>query len=121
MSDYQAVYDAVRSKIHWPDMEVILRNAFDISWPVDAVKTEFINAAFELQRPCVIFKPALYPDGNMWCALLGDDLQTGVSGFGKTPSEAMYAFDKAWREEIKNPEPIPTASLPQGSDGQGEV
>lgn len=99
MSDnYQAVYDAVRSKISWPDAERIMRDAFDISWPVEHIKQEFMNAAFELQRPCVIFKPDLYPDGNMWCALFGADLATGVAGFGDTPANAMYDFDKRWRE-----------------------
>jgi len=96
--NYQAVYDAIRSRFHMPDISEIIRNAWDISWQVDAVKTEFINAAYEMQRPSVIYKPELYPDGDMWCALFGADLATGVAGFGKTPSEAMYEFDKAWRE-----------------------
>lgn len=95
MSDnYQAVYDAVRSRFHMPDIDSIIRNAFDISWAVEHVKQEFMNAAYEMQRPCVVFKPDIYPDGNMWCALLGADLQSGVAGFGETPAKAMYDFDK---------------------------
>ena len=31
----------------------------------------------------------IYPDGNMWCALFGEDLQSGYCGFGKTPEEAL--------------------------------
>lgn len=54
------------------------------------------EAAWERKRPCVIFKPSLYKDGNMWCALFGDNLQEGVAGFGDTPAKAMYAFDSAW-------------------------
>ena len=28
-------------------------------------------------------------DGNMWCALMGVNLQEGMVGFGKTISEAL--------------------------------
>lgn len=35
-------------------------------------------------------------DGNLWCALYGDDLQNGIAGFGATPAAAMREFDKAW-------------------------
>lgn len=28
-------------------------------------------------------------DGDMWCALLGENLQEGVAGFGDTPQEAL--------------------------------
>lgn len=100
MSYSQEVYDAVRSKFCMPDVEGLLRNSFDISWQVDAIKTEFINAAFELQRPCVIFKPTLLRDGDHWCALFGGNLHDGVAGFGKSPADAMYEFDKAWRESL---------------------
>ena len=99
---YQAIYDAVRSKISGGDIgsviERVARDAFDISWPVDAIKQEFISAAHEMQRPFILLKPPIYPDGDMWCVLLGDDLQVGIAGFGKTPSEAAYAFDEAWRK-----------------------
>ena len=106
MSDnYQAVYDAIRSRFHMPDISDIITRAFDISWQMEAVKNEFMNAAYEMQRPCVVFKPELYPDGDMWCALFGADLATGVAGFGKTPLEAMYKFDEAWRKATANHTP----------------
>lgn len=38
--------------------------------------------------------------GNQWCALYGDDLQSGVAGFGSSPQEAMFDFDLAWREKL---------------------
>jgi hypothetical protein len=38
-------------------------------------------------------KPTL--DGNMWCFLWGDDLQSGVAGFGDTVYAAMMDFDRA--------------------------
>ena len=54
------------------------------------------EAAREKMRPCVIFAPKLFPDGDMWCALFGENLQEGVSGFGKTPCAAMANFDHQW-------------------------
>jgi hypothetical protein len=35
-----------------------------------------------------------YPDGNMWCWLLGENLQSGVAGFGETPYLAALDFNK---------------------------
>lgn len=29
-------------------------------------------------------------DGDSWCALLGENLQTGIAGFGKTKAEALH-------------------------------
>lgn len=96
---YQAIYDAVRSKISGGDIgsavREIVQNAFDISWEKDAVKTEFLNVAHEMQRPSTIYRPELSQDGDAWLAIYGD-LPTGVVGAGKTPAEAMLAFDKAW-------------------------
>jgi hypothetical protein len=34
-------------------------------------------------------------DGNRWCVLFGKDLMNGIAGFGRTPEEAMMAFDSA--------------------------
>lgn len=51
---------------------------------------------YEWSRPSVLYRPRLFPDGNAWCALYGDDLMTGVAGFGATPEEAMRVFDREW-------------------------
>jgi len=48
-------------------------------------------------RPSVRYAPRLAMDGNMWHALYGEDQQMGVSGFGRTPEQALVAFDIAWR------------------------
>ncbi|MEG9884073.1 MAG: hypothetical protein V6Z86_05565 [Hyphomicrobiales bacterium] len=98
---YQAVYDAVRSRIRGCDTGDILRDvvreAFAYtSQMMDEVKNEHLTAAWELQRPTAVFKPSIYPDGNMWCALLGENIQEGVCGFGETPEKAAKAFDLAW-------------------------
>ncbi len=57
------------------------------------------QALAEPMRPSVLFKPALTQDGNQWCMLYGENLQTGVAAFGKTPAEAAAAFDSAWVSE----------------------
>lgn len=97
---YQAIYDAVRSKISGGDIGSAVadaaRSAFDISWSIDAVKQEFIAAAHQMRRPSVLFRPTVMADGPKWCALLGDNLQEGVAGFGDTPEEACADFDQAW-------------------------
>jgi hypothetical protein len=43
-----------------------------------------------------MLKPKLSIDGNKWCALLGENLQDGVAGFGDSPDGAYAAFDQAW-------------------------
>jgi hypothetical protein len=57
------------------------------------------NAAQSQQLPSVLYRPRLMADGTKWCALYGDDLASGVAGFGDTPAEAMHEFDKAWTSE----------------------
>ena len=52
--------------------------------------------AFSYERPSVLYKPKLYLDGNKWCVLYGDNLQSGVVGFGDSPDAAMREFDKEW-------------------------
>lgn len=58
------------------------------------------EAAAEHARPSAVFKPRLSIDGNQWCALYGDNLQDGVAGFGDSPSDAMWDFDKAWGAKL---------------------
>ena len=64
------------------------------------VQESWQQAAYEQMRPSVLFKPKLSRDGDQWCALLGDDLQSGVAGFGDSPAEAMLDFDKSWNAKI---------------------
>jgi len=54
------------------------------------------NAAQQLDTPFAIYKPKLYPDGDKWCALYGDNIQKGVAAFGDTPNQAVKAFNDAW-------------------------
>ena len=69
------------------------------------------QAAAAQERPCVLWKPSLFRDGNQWCALLGENIQDGVVGFGDSPDAAMWSFDEAWREKLPpapGPQPAPS-------------
>ncbi len=100
---YQAVYDAVRSRISGGNISEAIRDVawqqLDISHFMARLQEQMYCVADHMQRPSVLFRPAMSIDGNMWCALYGDNLQDGVAGFGDTPDEAMRAFDQAWWKE----------------------
>ena len=104
MDSYQAIYDAVRSRIS--DRNVgqavaeVARQAFDISHVVYGVRDEFVRAAIEQQRPSVLYRPALTLDGSQWCALYGENLQDGVAGFGDSPAAAMADFDRNFAASV---------------------
>jgi hypothetical protein len=68
----------------------------------------FINAMMNIEQYSqmlieysVIYRPKIYKDGNMWCALYGENIQEGIAGFGKNPNEALCNYNKAWFENIK--------------------
>lgn len=63
------------------------------------MRQAFQEAQYALQAPHAIMRPKVFPDGDQWCALYGDDLQAGVAGFGKTPEGACAAFDHNWRSQ----------------------
>lgn len=42
-----------------------------------------------------VLKPKVTKDGDMWCALYGDNLMEGVAGFGETPAKALLDFEVA--------------------------
>ena len=114
---YQAIYDGVRSRMSNGDVgravEGVARDSFDISYIKQLAQQEISAVAYEWQRPSVVYRPTLMADGTAWCALLGDDLQSGVAGFGDTPSAAMLAFDQAfWKER--------TPAANRAIAGQGE-
>ena len=102
MSDsYQAIFDAARSRIpHCDTYDAISRAASDAlgqtSHHMQCVAQEFIWAARELTRPSLTLRLVPFKDGNKWCVLYGDDLMTGISGFGDTPLKACHDFDKAY-------------------------
>ncbi len=104
MSDnYQAVYDAVRSRMSGCDVGQVVaevaRQCWDMSFMIPVLQQEIILQHAEHARPCAVFRPALTMDGNQWCALYGANLHDGIAGFGDTPDAAMRAFDQAWISE----------------------
>lgn len=40
-----------------------------------------------------------YLDGDRWCVLWGEDLQTGIAGFGASPELAIMNFDRTMAKE----------------------
>lgn len=103
MSDtYQAIYDAVRSKLSNGDIGDAVSNAvksIGISDYVWRIANQFEQTAQEMRAPSVMYHPKLYKDGDKWCALYGDNIQEGVCGFGDTPSLAMNDFDRNFLHE----------------------
>lgn len=102
---YQAIYDAVRSRISSGDLgeavrEAIGQQASGLSFAIEGIKHEMLTAATMAQRPSVQYRPAISLDGDQWCALYGDNLQDGVAGFGDSPAAAMAAFDIEWHKNI---------------------
>jgi len=97
---YQAIYDAVRSRISNGDIgravEEVARNAFDMGNLRAQMSEQLYSVASQMERPSVLYRPALSIDGNQWCALYGANLQDGVAGFGDTVADAMRSFDEAW-------------------------
>lgn len=102
MDSYQAVYDAVRSRISNGDVGAAIRSAcsIDASHAIAIIQQDFSIAASEMQRPSVLYRPSLFVDGGHWCALYGENLQDGVAAFGASPAEAMIEFDKAWASKL---------------------
>lgn len=103
MSDaYQAVYDAVRSKLHGFNPNEAIRDAVnvDAGWAIEHVKAEFCAAAVAMQEACAIYRPSLSIDGNQWCALYGNNIQDGVAGFGDSPALAMQDFNRNWHAKL---------------------
>ena len=45
-------------------------------------------------------KPDLFIDGNQWCVLYGEDLQSGIAGFGDTPQKAIWDWNRQWTRPI---------------------
>lgn len=75
----------------------------------DLIEKSQLNTAIETEELNIVKQLGLKPyrDGNMWCFLWGDDLHSGIAGFGETVQKAVYAFSKAYSSEILTaPPPI---------------
>ncbi len=81
------------------EMMMPYQNQMEISGLLCSWASCLLDAAQEASKPHVIMKPKLSLDGNMWCALYGENIQDGVAGFGTSPAKAMEDFDKAWTSD----------------------
>lgn len=71
-----------------------------IAHAADMVKVSIQAAAARYESPSAVYRPSLSIDGNQWCALYGDNLQDGVAGFGDSPADAMWDFDRNWATKL---------------------
>ncbi len=104
MDSYQAIYDAVRSRISNGDIGYAIESAVrecNLEYYVAMIFESARGTLSEYERPSVLFRPSLSIDGDQWCALYGQDLQSGVAGFGKDPEAAMRAFDAVWNSSFE--------------------
>lgn len=123
MSDsHQAIYDATRSRISSVNSHDVIANAareaFDISYARALLQEQIASVGHEMVRPSVLYRPTVSLDGNMYCALYGEDLMAGVAGFGETMEDAMRDFDKNWYEQ-KAPTPHRERIHPDSQFGVG--
>ena len=42
----------------------------------------------------------IFKDGDMWCALIGKDLESGIGGFGITPVDAIRNLCDSIEKEL---------------------
>jgi len=62
----------------------------------EAMEHESRFRAAQIAEELAVFsalKPSIQKDGDQWCVLLGDNLQEGISAFGKSPLEAIRNFN----------------------------
>ena len=118
MSYSQEIYDATRSRIGPIDSSTVERAArecFDISYAKAMLQDEIARTAMQMQRPSVLFRLEPFVDGNMYCVLLGENLQEGVAGFGETVDAAMRDFDVNYYR-MKAPTTAQSDRSPKGRD-----
>jgi hypothetical protein len=70
------------------------------------MRQAFQETQYALQAPHALMRPRVFPDGDRWCALFGENLQEGVAGFGKTPEHACADFDHNWRSQTLANNPV---------------
>ena len=96
---YQAIYDAVRSRISGVNVGDAIEQAMrgvNLDHHAQQASQAIQVAAAQYERPSAVYRPSLAPDGDQWSALYGENLAVGVSGFGPTPEAAMRDFDEQW-------------------------
>lgn len=72
----------------------------DFSTDAYLARMAIVEASAFVSSPSVLYRPRIFPDGDQWCCLYGDNLQVGVAGFGNTPEQACREFDKVWSNSV---------------------
>lgn len=106
--NYQAVFDAVRSRIGNVDIGAAVESAMrdaNIGHHAMMACENVRAAADQASAPHVLMRPKISIDGNAWCALYGDNLMEGVAGFGDSPAAAMAEFDRQWTATLAGSKP----------------
>lgn len=70
-------------------------------WQQAALYDELLRSA-QTETEYKLFsmlKPAVHVDGDHYCVLYGDDLQSGLAGFGKTLYLAILDFNQRFYEQ----------------------
>jgi hypothetical protein len=49
-------------------------------------------------------RPRIFPDGDRWCVLYGENISEGICGFGKTPIAAIRDFNNNVYNQTLNPQ-----------------
>ncbi len=68
---------------------------------VAALKRMELYCSAHPRGPAAVRRPRLSRRGNLWIALLGRDMQSGISGFGPTVEAALRAFDTQYMSSLR--------------------
>lgn len=99
MSDnYQAIFDAVRSRMSNGDIgnavEQAIRNV-DIGYYFQQALQQVEQAVSEATLPSVLYRPEVKIEGILWVARY-----SGVAGVGNSPAEAIADFNTFWYQKV---------------------
>jgi len=65
---------------------------------------DFDFSRFRLPTYVMMFKPLLFQEYNTYIAVLGPDLESGITGYGDTPEDALINWNDNLRTQIYNPD-----------------
>lgn len=73
---------------------------------IDALGQSVKNIAVETEEYNLfsILKPKLFIKENQWCCLYGNDIETGIAGFGESPYASILNWSKQWYKKISKEE-----------------
>jgi hypothetical protein len=76
-----------------------------LSQQADIEHQERMNLIIEHQEMNLfnMLRPSVSQDGDQFCVLYGEDLQSGIAGFGDTIRLAIYDFNKRFNEKAIKP------------------